>query len=237
MSKQARADLEAARTARNATETEVDHSVIGTLLREDPRDAAAIILNGGYDSSKRLDEINALVRRDTQAQRGWKAAMSEVLADRVQGTRQAGETFEVQFARLAQESKDNEQLLAKVFRPEEMNNLRQAHKILSYFKEAEKRATVGSDTAEKLNIPGWAQLAVRHFKGDLAGGGLIKRFKLLLEMLPSNKQNADEIIHMAWFDPNVAAYLVERPIKSPNVPQYNIDLRRLIAAANASRDN
>lgn len=237
LSAQARAHLEAARTARNTTEAEVDRSVIGTLLRQDPRDAAVKILNGGYESSKRLDEINALVRHDAQAQRGWKAAMSEVLADKVQGTRQVGETLEVQFARLAKEFKDNDALLAKTFSPEEMNNLRQAHKILSYFKEAEKRATVGSDTAEKFNIPGWAQLAVRHFKGDLAGGGLVKRFKLLLEMLPSNKQSADEIIHMAWFDPNVAAYLLERPLKNPNVPQYNIDLRRLIAAANASREN
>ncbi|OPY95783.1 hypothetical protein A5906_07395 [Bradyrhizobium sacchari] len=237
LSMQARADLEAARTARNATEAEVDRSAIGTLIREDPRDAATKILNGGYDSSRRLDEINALMKNDAQAQRGWKAAMSEVLADKVQGTRQVGETLEVQFARLAKEFKDNEQLIAKVFSPEEMSNLRQAHKILSYFKEAEKRASVGSDTAEKINIPGWAQLAVRHFKGDLAGGGLIKRFKLLLEMLPSNKQNADEIIHLAWFDPNVAAYLLERPVKNPDVPRYNIDLRRLIAAANAARDN
>lgn len=237
LSAQAKADLEAARTARNATEAEVDRSMIGTLIREDPRDAAAKILGGGYDSSRRLDEINALVRNDAQAQRGWKAAVSEVLADKVQGTRQVGETLEVQFARLAKEFKDNEALLAKTFSPEEMNNLRQAHKILSYFKEAEKRATVGSDTAEKLNIPGWVQLVVRHFKGDLAGGGLLKRFKLLLEMLPSNKQNADEIIHIAWFDPNVAAYLLERPVRNPNVPQHNIDLRRLIAAANASRES
>jgi hypothetical protein len=236
MDTQARADLDAARTARNATEAEVDRSAIGTLIRQDPRDAASKILSGGYDAEKRLDEINALVRNDAQAQRGWKAAMSEVLADRVQGTRKVGETLEVQFARLAAEFKDNEALLAKVFSPEEMNNLRQAHKILSYFKEAEKRSTVGSDTAEKLSIPGWAQLAVRHFKGDLAGGGLIKRFKLLLEQLPSNKQSADEIVHMAWFDPNVAAYLLERPVKDANVPRYNIDLRRLIAAANASRD-
>ncbi len=237
LSTQARADLEAARTARKATEAEVDRSIVGTLIREDPRQAASSVLNDKYGGAKKLDEISALVSHDAQAQRGWKAAMSEVLADKVQGTRQVGETLEVQFARLVKEFKDNETLLAKTFSPEEMNNLRQAHKILSYFKEAEKRATVGSDTAEKINIPGWAQLAVRHFKGDLAGGGLIKRFKLLLEMMPSNKQNADEIIHMAWFDPNVAAYLLERPIKNPNVPQYNIDLRRLIAAANASRED
>lgn len=237
MSAQAKADLEASRAARKATEAEIDRSAVGTLLREDPRDVAQKLLGGKYDAGAKLDDINALIKSDPQAVRGWKAAVSEVLADKVQGTRQVGETLEVQFARLAREFKDNEALLAKTFSPEEMNNLRQAHKILSYFKEAEKRATVGSDTAEKLNIPGWAQLAVRHFKGDLAGGGLIKRFKLLLELLPSSKQNADEIIHMAWFDPNVAAYLLERPVKNPNVPQYNIDLRRLIAAANASREN
>ncbi|MDI3560237.1 hypothetical protein [Bradyrhizobium sp. Arg816] len=237
MSAQARADLEAARTARKATEAEIDRSAVGTLLREDPRSVAQKFLGSKYGADAKLDEINALIKSDPQALRGWKAAVSEVLADKVQGTRQIGETLEVQFARLAKEFKDNEALLAKTFSPEEMNNLRQAHKILSYFKEAEKRASVGSDTAEKLNIPGWAQLAVRHFKGDLAGGGLIKRFKLLLEMLPSNKQNADEIIHMAWFDPNVAAFLLERPVKNPNLPQYNIDLRRLIAAANASRES
>lgn len=237
LSTQARADLEAARASRKATEAEIDRSAVGTLFREDPRDVAHKLLGGKYDAGAKLDEINALIKNDPQAMRGWKAAVSEVLADKVQGTRQVGETLEVQFARLAREFKDNEALLAKTFSPEEMNNLRQAHKILSYFKEAEKRATVGSDTAEKLNIPGWAQLAVRHFKGDLAGGGLIKRFKLLLEMLPSSKQNADEIVHMAWFDPNVAAYLLERPVRNPYVAQYNIDLRRLIAAANASREN
>jgi hypothetical protein len=237
MSAQARADLEAARAARSATEAEIDRSAIGTLLRKDPRDVASNLLGGGYGAEKKLDEINALVKNDEQARRGWKAAVAEVLADKVQGTRLVGETPEVQFARLAKEFKDNEALLTKTFSPEEMNNLRQAHTILGYFKEAEKRATVGSDTAEKWNVPGWAQLAVRHFKGDLAGGGLIKRFKLLLEQLPSNKQSADEIVHMAWFNPDVAAYLLDRPVKNSNVPQHNINLRRLTAAANAARES
>ncbi len=80
-------------------------------------------------------------------------------------------------------------------------------------------------------------MAVRHFKGDLAGGGLIKRFKLLLEQLPDNRQSADEIVHMAWFNPDVAAYLLERPVRNPNVASHNVNLRRLIAAANAARES
>ncbi len=237
MSSQARTNLDAAMKARSATEADVDRSAIGTLLKEDPRDVAVKILNGGYNREAKLDEINKLVKNDEQAQRGWKAAVTEVLADKVQGTRQVGETPEVQFARLAKEFKDNETLLGKTFSPEEMNSLRQAHTLLGYFKEAEKRATVGSDTAEKWTVPGAAQLFLRHIYGDLKGGGIVRRFKLLLEQLPNNKQRADEIVQMAWFNPDVAAYLLDRPLKNPNVSQYSINLRRLIAAANEARDS
>lgn len=237
LSTEARGALENVRRARRATEAEIDRSAVGTLLREDPRDVAAGLLKGGYSSERKLDEINALVKNDEVAKRGWKAAVSEVLADKVQGSRMVGEAPEVQFARLAKEFKDNEKLLAKTFSPEEMNGLRQAHKLLEYFKEAEKRATSGSNTAGKWSVPVWAQLMIRHVKGDLVGGGIVKRFKLLLDMLPTNKQTADEIVNMAWFNPDVAAYLLDRPIKNPNVPAYNVNLRRLIAAANAARES
>jgi len=238
LSAQAKADLEAARAARNATEAEIDRSAVGTLLREDARDVANKLLSGGYNSEKKLEEIGALVRHDEAARRGWKAAVAEVLADRVQGTRQVGESLEVQFARLAKEFKDNEALLAKTFSPEEMNNLRQAHKLLSYFKEAEKRATVGSQTAERTSIiPPELALAARHLYGDLKGGGIIKRFRLMLELLPSSRQGAEEIVHAAWFDPNLAAFLLDRKLPNPNASFSNVPLRRLIAAANAARES
>jgi hypothetical protein len=236
MSAQARADIDAARVARNATEADIERSAIGTLLHADARDVAQKLLSGGYGSEKKLDEIVSLVRNDAAANRGWKAAVAEVLANRVQSTRQVGETLEVQYARLAKEFKDNEAILAKTFSPEEMNNLRQAHKLLSYFKEAEKRATVGSQTAERVGlIPQSVQLAVRHLYGDLKGGGIIKRFKIMMEMLPSGRQGAEEIVHAAWFDPNLAAFLLERKLPNPNATFSNVPLRRLIAAANASR--
>lgn len=239
MSDTMRTALDDARAARKSTETEIDRSSIGTLLREDPRDVASKLLNGNYGAAKRLTEINAPVKNDAPAARGWKAAVSEVLTDKVTSARKVGETSEVQYARLAKEFNNNEKLLTSVYSPEEINTLRQGHKLLEYFKEAEKRATVGSNTADKTAaaIPQWLQLGARHLYGDLKGGGIIKRFKLMLELMPTNKANADEIVNAAWFNPNVAAYLLERPVKNPNVPQYNIDLRRLIAADNAARES
>jgi hypothetical protein len=37
--------------------------------------------------------------------------------------------------------------------------------------------------------------------------------------------------------PNVAAYLLERPVRNPNASQHNINLRPLIAADNAARES
>lgn len=72
---------------------------------------------------------------------------------------------------------------------------------------------------------------------DLAGGGLIRRFKLMLEMLPNNKESADQIVQAAWFNPDIAAFLLERPLKNKDAGFNNVPLRRLIAAANASRES
>lgn len=237
LSADAKRGLDAAKANSKRTEAEVDRSAIGTLLREDPRDVAESLLNGGYGSEAKLAEIQKTIGADKEAARGWKAAVAEVLTKRVTSARKIGETNEVQLARLNKEFKDNEALLAKTFTPEEMNTLRQGHKLLSYFEEAAKRSTAGSQTAERVNIPGPMQLAVRHIYGDLKGGGIIKRFKLMLELLPSSKQGAQEIVDAAWFDPNLAAFLLERKIPNPNASFNNVPLRRLIGAANAARES
>lgn len=238
LSADAKRGLDAARADRRSTEANVDRSAIGTLLKEDPRDVAAGILSGKFSSEAKLDEIKKIIGSDKEAARGWKAAVSEVLAKKVQSTRKIGETPEVQYANLAKQFKDNEALLAKTFSPEEMNTLRQGHKLLSYFKEAEKRATTGSQTAERASIiPPGAQLALRHVYGDLKGGGIIKRWKTMIELLPSSKQGAQEIVDAAWFDPNVAAFLLERKLPDPNAKFNNVPLRRLMGAANAARES
>lgn len=57
LSTQPRADLEAAHTARNATEAEIDRPVLGTLLQKDPRDVASKLLSDRYGAERELDDI------------------------------------------------------------------------------------------------------------------------------------------------------------------------------------
>lgn len=204
----------------------------------DIRNTAAEILNGRqYGAEQKAAEIDKLVSADPAAKKEWRNALIEVLTDKVTSTRQIGETHEVQAARLAKEFKDNEAILAAHLEPEEMNTLRQAHTLLGYFKEAEKRALTGSQTAERMAIPGWLQLATRHLYGDLKGGGIIKRFKLLMEVLPSNKSSAEEVMNMAWFDPGVAAYLLERPVRDHGASPRNVPLARWEALLAGSRES
>ena len=217
------------------TESEAAQSVVNSKHGDIRNTVKSIMANGVYGGERQAEEIGKLIAQSPEAKDGFRAAVADVLTDRVTGTKQVGEqNYEVQYARLAKEFKDNENTLAKVYSPEEMNTLRQAHKMLGYFKEAEKRATVGSQTAERM-LPQWFQLGLRHIYGDIKGGGVAKRLKLMLELLPSNKQSANEIMNQAWFDPNVAAYLLEKPIADKFTLQYNPRLQRVIAVANAAR--
>jgi hypothetical protein len=69
------------------------------------------------------------------------------------------------------------------------------------------------------------------------GGGIVKRMKRMLELLPSNKQSADEIVHMAWFNPDGARVISEgaRRVIShpPGCPLGILRLRRLRRAVRA----
>lgn len=216
-----------------------DSATLAKVLQDDPRNVAVALMRDTYGADKKLGEINQAIGNNPEAKRGWKAAVAEVLADRVQSTRKTGETYEVQYARLAKEFKDNEQMLVKSgFTPEDMNTLRQAHTLLGYFKEAEKRASIGSNTADKVgDVPGWIQLAARHLYGDLRGGGIVRRFKLFMSLLPNDQQAIQELTRQAWFDPEVAAYLLDRPVKATGGAPYNVNLKRLIAGGAGGRSS
>lgn len=45
-------------------------------------------------------------------------------------------------------------------------------------------------------------------------------FKLWLEQLTSDKQSAENVVHMAWFNPGVATYWLEQPTNSASFPSH-----------------
>lgn len=237
-------DLAQARERANAAAAEFDATDVGKLAGgEHPSRVAEGVLGDPYGGTDRMAKVADVMSADPEARRGFKAATTDVLKRKVTGTKPAGEgEYEVSFAGLAKQFKDNEEALAKVYSPEEMNTLRRVHKLLGYFKGAESRATTGSQTAENMLMMSAGdqmlagpvgksfELAAKHFYGNLEGGGIARRFKLMVGLLPSSRYAAREIVHQAWFNPELAAYLLGKPVRNFKALPTTNGLRAAITA-------
>lgn len=243
-SKQADTALKAAQQNLKTTQQDVERSAVGTLLREDPRDVAQRIFSGkSYGAEKELDQIKQVIGKDEAARRGWKAAVSEVLADKVTGTAKidagaagTGQAYRAELSGLDKLFKDNENLLTKVYTPEEMNNLRQAHAVLEPLKNATVRATGGSNTADK-SAQMWrlAEAGLKAKYGILKGGGILRTMRVMAATLPDDSANVQRLVERAWFNPDLAEYLLTQKIRNLDGPASNAYVRRVMAGAAGAR--
>lgn len=214
---------------------------------KDVREVAEKILSRKWSGGKELDEIQSAIKGDPEAEGGLKAAFADVLTSRVTNTKTVDGSYEASYAALAKQFKANEDIISKVFSPAEMRDLRLAHKLLGYFKQGEMRATSGSDTAEKMlrmskgdqvmsgPLGRSVELVMKHFYGNLEGGGIMRRFKLMVALLPTERHAAQEIAGMAFHNPEVAAYLLGKPLRNISAVPTNHGLRAAIAADIAAR--
>jgi hypothetical protein len=245
----ARGVREAERTGQQrvkTTEQEIERSAAGTLLREDPRDTAQRIFGSKkYGAEKELDEVNKLLGADAEAKRGWKAAVSEHLADSVSGTAKldagkagASETYRTELAKLDKMFKENRELLAKVYSPEEMSRLQQAHAVLEPLKNASVRATAGSNTADKgAQVWRLAEGGLKARFGALKGGSYLRTLRIMASTLPSDVGDIQRLIERAWFDPDLAEYLLTKKIRNLDIPASNAHVRRIMGAAAFGRSS
>lgn len=237
-----RAGAERVRT----TEQEIERSAVGTLLKEDPRDVAARLFGSPkYGAEKELDEIKKVIGADKEANRGWKAAVSEYLSDQVTGTTKAGANtagatpeFKAELSKLDKMFKDNRALLAKVYDPADMNTLQQAHKVLEVLKNATVRATGGSDTANKW--ASWLRAAEAGLKakyGILKGGGIFRTVKLMASTLPDDGNRVNALVARTWFNPDTAEYLLTNKVRNLDAPTSSRHVKALLGGAATARSN
>jgi hypothetical protein len=209
------------------------------IAGEDPRDVAKRVFGSSrYGTDKEIDDITAIVSKDPAAARGWKAAVSEHMADKVTGlTKIEGDTFRVELASLDRLFKSERGKLAKVYSPEEMNKLQQAHKLLEPLKNANIQATAGSNTVDKMNaVINAMEAPVRLVYGALEGGSIVKRLRVLAGSLPNNRASVDRLVGQIAFDPEVATFLLTRDVSKAKGPSFNKALRDSIAVGAAARD-
>ena len=203
------------------------------------RRIARDILSDDIDGAEQVRQIKDLISGDPGAEEALRAAFAEEAARKITTSAEAGdENFEVSLAALSKEFKAKQSIYAEVFPPEDMQTLQQVNTLLGYFRGLSKKATPGSDTASLLRevdlgdtVLGKAgQLAIRHVYGDLKGGGIVRRYKLMASLLPTSKVGAQKIAYMAQFNPELGRYLLGLPVRNVKAIPNNFGLRAAIAA-------
>jgi hypothetical protein len=216
----------------------------------EPANVAKRILTGdAYGSEKELQHINAMLFRDPVAQRGWRAAVADVLMNKVTATTRAstaGPEGPVSFAQLDKVFKQHEDALAAVMGPEKMSVLRQAHAALKPFTNLENTASIGSPTVENASLLGGTAgkalgTALMFKYGAVHSGMMMFRLKQALALTPGLKNMTMEhkiarVMDRMWFDPDLAEHLLLRPVKEVQGPAWNAKLNEILAAIQYGQD-
>lgn len=231
--------LRTATKERQLTEQQISRGALGNVIGSDPTHAVGSIFNS-KNPSRAMDELlGTLGPWDTQARDGLKASVREYLQEKAT-TSALGKTGDgrnpVSFAKLDDIFKQHEDVLAKVFSPDEMNSLRAAHRFLAPLKNLEINATSGSNTVEKSILGTLSEAALKVHFGMLQGGGYTRIFKQAQAALPSNKNAVADLITQAWFDPQLARHLLTRDVAVLNSPAWSKKLISLMGYEEAARD-
>lgn len=226
------------------TDAQRAKGALALVLDKDPVNAVNAVFSSG-DPERAMKEIVSKIGRGgnrTQAIDGLKAAVRDWLVERkTMGAVQNTTTGQnpVSFDQLDKLFKQHERTLAQVYKPEEMNSLRQAHAFLAPLKDKELGATTGSQTASRLADKFWrtAEIGLKAKYGILKGGGILRTLRLWADTLPSNDEAVQQLIQQMWFDPDLAQHLLTRPTKDVGTPQWNARLNVLLGGAVGARES
>src|SRR3546814_580769 len=173
------------------TEAEAEHGVLGTLINNDPENAAKAIFNA-KDREKAMREATTLARRDPAALKAWKKSLADYVADRV-STTATGKTLDgsdpVSWAKAHKEFPKYQRLLAQPngpFEPKEMQALVRVHRLLEPYTRSALQVQPGSNTAG--DVAQWMKPIEALLRGP-AGinavqvGGLLRTIRLSMETI------------------------------------------------------
>jgi hypothetical protein len=201
----------------------------------------SITLTDAIALEKAMRDILRDVGTNQRAKNGLEAAVVDYVTDRTtqaafQRTADGGRP--VDFARLENLfDRRHAKTLATVFGPEQMNALRQAHKLLKPQTAMKQAGISGSVYEAGKSEQAWRQLegGLKAKYGVLKGGGVLRTIRIFAATLPNRYEAVQNIIVRMHFDPDLAQQLLTRPLKDVDTPVWNKKLNRLLAIATGGR--
>ena len=221
-----------------------DSKTLTQLATDDPRNVARRLLGGKeYGTEKAFGEVSKALEGKTAAQRSWRAAVSEALADQVTTTNTAitgGAEGPVAIAQLHKVFNRHREALSKVYDDKDMNTLQRVHNMLEPFGNLSRRAVTGSQTAENEQLVRSLEAGVLAYTGSAITTGMVMRrlrtaanlIGLQDQMMPAK---VNKLVARMWFDPELADHLMRAP-RPTDPPEWNGKLNRLLSYGQATRD-
>lgn len=247
LSKQLADQVVQAREGLKTTEQELRRSALQSAIGNSPENAVASIMGSG-DPEVRMTEMAARLSGNQEATDGLKAAVRDWIKQKAGTT--AGIVGDPDATRLSRANLEklfnqHEKTLAKIYAPDEMNALRQAHKLMAAEAKLNVSATAGSNTFDKVMAAQKADVdqrkrmleaALKAKFGVLKGGGVFRTINLFLAALPDSNRGLENLLFEMQFNPDLAKHLLTRPVKDVSTPAWNSKLNTLMGAATGARE-
>jgi hypothetical protein len=226
------------------TERDLTSGPLGKMARYDSDRYVADIM-GAKDRNKQIAEIKQKIGNDKEAMDGFKEATVRWMQKKIKGTDASATDIPdtdlagrpILYSKLTKTLDDNRDALSEIFSPEEMNTLTRMQRVMSRQGNLSRRATSGSDTAEKLTqaeqqVMDVVEASVKLKFGMLTGGGIFRSVKLLKKAIfgeSGRAVRADELLTRMAFDPKVAKHVLEaEPLQLEN-GKWLSELNQLLA--------
>ena len=193
-------------------------------LNKNPVQAIQEVLRS-KDSSKELSKLLKLVNQDTsgEALKGLKNAFKETVWQGVTTNKQLpeGELYEVSRNIVAKLFKENNDVLKKLFTPDEYQNLQQVQNALNNLDLLNYAVTTGSPTASLTKDADKFRIVLASWYGIVKGRGISQILKFASNLLGINPQgNINKLLTDSMLDPSLAKEVIrvvtpqtERPIE------------------------
>ena len=220
------------------TQKTLQQSAFGNLIKDDPNEYIDSIMRR-KDRQKQFDTIIPELKKDPEAMKGFKEALTRWAEGRIGSTNTQlvdGDTVNVVYSKFAKMFDDNRDTLAKVYSEEEMQALNRVQQALSRFGSLSRRATSGSDTTEKLSSlgSGTDEVVEAVFKmryGMLKGAGLFKIYRQANEKVfgkSPRQHRSEELIAKFALDPEVAMHVLNAPARPEKMEKWVSGLAKLM---------
>jgi hypothetical protein len=224
----------------NGTAKDVKEMALSPFLDQEPKKAVAAILNG-KDPEVQMRAVLQRIGKDKAARDGLKDALSEHLYDRVTGSNAAAgqEGVAVSASKMLNQIDRFGSVLKQVYTSEEMGTIERVQRTLRDMQATAVRAGRGSTTVDRFAAAkNSIEALIRLKHGALEGGSIVKRFRLMLNMIPgvSTEEKVNRVLLTAAFDPQLAADLLRRPPQPEGMKLFATQISNRMAALAGLRE-